>query len=160
MDALTINRLIKGLGQTYETLLADDLVSGVPPVQLLTGGNNEDLIQKPALGIELWFWAETRRLERITVTLTAVVDSDQVYTGELPNPFTLSMRQADIRAVLGEPYQSKGPAKLPPPIGVTGGWDAYRFGQDTHTNAEVVVQYLSDHSVAGLAFCLIDRGHH
>lgn len=159
MDAVTINRLVKGLGRTYDALLADGLVRGAPLAPLFTEGKNEDLIQKPAPGIELWFWAETRRLERIVITLSALVDGDLVYTGELPNPFTHNMDQTGVRALLGEPYQSKGPAKLPPPIGVTGGWDAYRLGQTYHSNAEVVVQYLGDHSAGGLAFCLMDKGH-
>ena len=129
------------------------------PVPLISEGKNEDLVQKPTPGIELWFWAETRRLERIVITLSALVDGDPVYTGELPNPFTHKMDQAGIRTLLGEPYQSKGPAKLPPPIGVTGGWDAYRLAQVFHPNAEVVVQFLADKSAGGLAFCLIDKGH-
>lgn len=52
MEAVTINRLIKGLGRTYEALLADGLVRGAPPAPLFTEGENEDLIQKPAQGIE------------------------------------------------------------------------------------------------------------
>ena len=159
MEAVTINRLIKGLGRTYEALLADGLVRGAPPTPLFTEGENEDLIQKPAPGIELWFWAETHRLERIVITLSALVDGDPVYTGELPNPFTHKMSQASVRTLLGEPYQSKGPAKLPPPIGVTGGWDAFRLGHTFHPNAEVAIQYLGDHCAAGLAFCLINKGH-
>lgn len=69
------------------------------------------------------------------------------------------MDQAGVRAVLGEPYRSKGPAKLPPPIGVTGGWDAYRLGKPVHPNAEVAIQFLGDKSASGLAFRLINKGH-
>ena len=69
------------------------------------------------------------------------------------------MDQASVRARLGEPYRSKGPAKLPPPIGTTGGWDAYRLGNTVHPNAEVAIQYLGDKSVSGLSFRLIDKGH-
>jgi hypothetical protein len=107
MEAVTINRLIKGLGRTYEALLADGLVRGAPPVPLFTEGENEDLIQKPAPGIELWFWAETHRLERIVITLSALVDGDPVYTGELPNPFTHKMSQASVRTLLGSPISQR-----------------------------------------------------
>lgn len=52
MDAVTINRLVKGLGRTYDALLADGLVRGTPLAPLFTEGKNEDLIEKPAPPIE------------------------------------------------------------------------------------------------------------
>jgi hypothetical protein len=77
-----------------------------------------------------------------------------------PAPFAHRMDQATtVRTMLGEPYRSKGPAKLPPPIGVTGGWDAYRLARAVHTNAEVVIQFSVDTSASGIAFRLINRGH-
>ncbi|TWR82614.1 DUF6392 family protein [Pseudomonas saxonica] len=155
MDAETINSLIKVLGHTYEKLLAEGLALGSSPTPLFPEGQNEDLIQKPAPGVELWFCAENRKLERTVITLSPIFNDDPVYEGELPKPFTRKMDQDGVRALMGEPYQSKGPVKLPPPIGITGGWDAYRID---HTNAEVVVQYLKDKSACGLAFCLIDKG--
>ncbi|RMI00632.1 DUF6392 family protein [Stutzerimonas nitrititolerans] len=158
MDAVTINRLARGLGRTYDELVSESLIQG-SPVPLFTEGRNEDLIHKPAPGIELWFWAETKKLERVVITLAALVQGDELYTGELPTPFTHRMNQSGVRDLLGDPYQTKGPVKLPPPIGVTGGWDAYRLGQAFHPNAEIVVQYLQDTTAAGLAFELIDKGH-
>lgn len=155
MDAETINSLIKGLGHTYEKLLAEGLALGSSPTPLFPDGQNEDLIQKPAPGVELWFCAENRKLERIVITLSPIFNDDPVYEGELLKPFTRKMDQDGVRVLMGEPYQSKGPVKLPPPIGITGGWDAYRID---HTNAEVVVQYLKDKSACGLAFCLIEKG--
>lgn len=159
MDAMTINRLIRGLGRTYNELLADGLLHEGALTPLFEEGENEDLIQKPAPGIELWFWAETERLERVVITLTTLTEGDPVYTGELPTPFTHNMDQAGVRALLGEPYRSKAPVKLPPPIGVTGGWDAYRLGDALHPNAEVAIQFLGDKSASGLAFRLINKGH-
>lgn len=159
MDATTINRFVRALGSTYGELLADGLAQGKMPAPLFNEGENEDLVQQLVPGIELWFWADTSRLERISVTLQQLVDRDTTYTGELPTPFTHNMDQASVRARLGEPYRSKGPAKLPPPIGTTGGWDAYRLGNTVHPNAEVAIQYLGDKSVSGLSFRLIDKGH-
>lgn len=159
MDAVTINRLVRGLGRTYSELLTDGLLHEGALAPLFKEGENEDLIQKPAPGIELWFWAETKKLERIVITLSTLIEGDPIYTGELPAPFTHRMDQAGVRALLGEPYRSKGPAKLPPPIGVTGGWDAYRLGKTVHSNAEVAIQFLGDKSASGLAFRLIDKGH-
>ncbi|MBX8483537.1 DUF6392 family protein [Pseudomonas cichorii] len=159
MDAVKINLLIQGLGRSYEALLADGVIENSPLKPLFSGDENEDLILKPEPGIELWFWAQTRKLERIVITLSGVAKDEPVYVGELPKPFTHTMDQPSIRASLGEPYQTKGPTKLPPPIGTTGGWDAYRLEHATHANAEVVAQYLANKSVCGLAFGLINKGH-
>lgn len=159
MNASMIDRWVKYLGFTYEELVAEGLPMNSLPVPLWTDGWNEDLIQYPTPGIELWYSATTRRLERIAITLTEPFSEEPVYAGELPEPFSHRMDQYSIRALLGELYQSKGPAKLPPPIGITGGWDAYRLGQTLHPNAEVAIQYWKDKSVAGLAFCLINKAH-
>lgn len=159
MDAMTINRLVRGLGRTYSDLISEGLLREGGLVPLFKVGENEDFIHKPAPGIELWFWAETKKLERIVITLSTLIGGDPIYTGELPTPFSRHMNQAGVRALLGEPYLSKGPAKLPPPIGVTGGWDAYRLGKTVHPNAEVAIQFLGDKSASSLVFRLIDKGH-
>lgn len=129
MDAVTINSLIKGLGHTYEELLTQGLTPGSSPIPLFSEDRNEDLIHKPAPGIELWFCAENRQLERVVITLSPIFDDDPVYEGELPESFTRNMDQDSVRAVIGEPYQSKEPSKLPPPIGITG--DGMHFALTT-----------------------------
>ncbi|WP_248804885.1 DUF6392 family protein [Pseudomonas sp. MWU13-2100] len=159
MDAAKINRLVIGLGRTYDELLAEGMIQPGSIKPLFENSQNEDFIHKPEPGIELWFWAETRRLERVVFCLIALAKNEPVYTGELPTPFTLAMDQAGIRTMLGEPYESKGPVKLPLPIGTTGGWDAYRLGVESHPNAKVAAQYLLDKSVCGLVFTLVDKGH-
>ncbi|CAD5105959.1 DUF6392 family protein [Zestomonas carbonaria] len=158
MDAVTINRLIRGLGHSYEELLADSVIPNLPLKPSFDGDDNEDLIQTPEPGVELWFWVATRRLERILFTLTEVVEGESVYTGELPTPFTLNMNRTRVRATLGEPSESKGPVKIPLPGGA-GGWDAYHLGKATHPNARVIAQYSGDLSVNTLAFTLVDTGH-
>ena len=76
MDATTINRFVRALGSTYGELLADGLAQGKMPAPLFNEGENEDLVQQLVPGIELWFWADTSRLERISVTLQQLVDRD------------------------------------------------------------------------------------
>jgi hypothetical protein len=68
------------------------------------------------------------------------------------------MNQESIHNTLGKPHESKGPVKLPLPIGATGGWNPYRLSLEFHSNARVAAQYLPDKSVCGLAFTLVDRG--
>lgn len=157
MDANRIISLIKALGRTHEELVANELIQSEPMEPLFKEGKNEDLIHEPALGISLWFWAETKRLEQIAITLKAQSRHELVYTGELPLPFTKNMDQPSVHAKLGVPDRSMGPAKLPKPIGITGGWDAYRLDSSLHHNAEVAIQFMADKSVSGLAFRVIKK---
>ncbi|MFD2642341.1 DUF6392 family protein [Pseudomonas japonica] len=159
MNAKEIINLVSSLGRTYKDLVAAGQIQDRALIPLFKEGENEDLIYKPAPGMELWFWAETTRLERIVITLIARTEGTSVYSGELPIPFTHKMDQVSIHEKLGKPDHSKGPAKLPPPFGMTGGWDAYRLDQTIHPNAEVAIQFREDRSASGLAFRLIDKGH-
>lgn len=159
MNAEKLISLVKGLGRTYKELVAEDLVRSEPLRPLFNEGENEDLIQKIEPGMELWFSEDTERLERITITLSAYFKEETVYTGELPLPFTQKMDQPSVHARLGVPDRSMGPTKLPLPIGMTGGWDAYRLDGSLHQNAEVAIQFGADKVAVGLAFRLIDTGH-
>lgn len=159
MSAVDIGRLVRSLGRTYSELTGDGVIEEQALTPFLKNNENEDLVHKPLPGMELWFWAGTMKLERIVITLIPRTADAPAYKGELPMPFVHQMTQLSIRAILGEPHKSKGPAKLPPPIGVTGGWDAYRLDGSIHPNAEVAIQFLADKSACGLAFRLIDKGH-
>lgn len=159
MDAATINRWTESLGCTYEELVAGGMISSSQPLTELFKGDDE-LIQNPTPGISLWFWAETRRLEKIIITLIKTVDDQTIYTGGLPPPFSLKMNKIGVYALFGEPMQSKGPAKIPGSGGqISGGWDAYRLQERIHPNARVGFSYTADMKVKTLAFALIDPGH-
>ncbi|MDU9390193.1 DUF6392 family protein [Pseudomonas sp. zfem002] len=159
MSANLITRWTLSLGRTFQGLVREGLLVDGPLFPSSAEGVNEEMICEPVAGVEFWFWQETMRLDRIVITLTARISGISVYKGELPEPFAHGMNQAEVREKLGQPYRSMGEVKLPLPIGLTGGWDAYRLASSTHPNAEVVIQYLSDKSVCGLAFRLIDKGH-
>jgi len=158
MDALRINRLIRGLGSTYEELLAEDVIPNLPLEPSFVDDEHEDLIQTPEPGVELWFWAATRRLERVLFTLVVVAEGDSIYTGELPTPYTHEMDQASVRDMLGEPFESKAPLKIMLSTGLWGR-DAYRLGATVHPNARVGFQYRKDNRVCTLGFTLINKGH-
>lgn len=156
MDAITISQLIKGLGHSYEALLAGGAVSNSAPEPLFQSGENIHFVQKPESGVELWFGLESKNLERIIFSLTAVAVGDVIYAGALPAPFIRGMSQTSIRAQFGEPVQSMGPKKFPSPIGMTGGWDAYLLGPVSHSRARFIAQYSPDKSVNTLVFTLHD----
>lgn len=155
MSAKEIDRWVAGLGQTFQGLIAAGVRINESLIPSPREGAAEEFISKPVPGIELWFQAKTMKLERIVVTLKGRIATVPAYKGELPNPFTLEMTKQTVRAKFGEPYQSKGPIKMPL-IGLTGGWDAYRLHDSIHPNAEVAIQYLADQTVSGLSFCLLD----
>ncbi len=159
MDAATIDRWTKSLGRTYEELVAGGVISPSQPLTQLFKGDDE-LIQNPTSGISLWFWAETKRLEKIIITLIQTVDDQSIYTGGLPPLFSLKMNKTGVHALFGEPMQSKGSAKIPGSGGqISGGWDAYRLQERIHPNARVGFSYTADLMVKTLAFALIDTGH-
>ncbi|WP_294734658.1 DUF6392 family protein [uncultured Pseudomonas sp.] len=159
MDAAKIACLVKGLGQTYGELCGENLLRDGSIKPLFATGENTYFIDKPEPGVELWFWAETMRLERIVFCLIPLAKREPPYTGDLPAPFTRVMSQESLHKMLGVPHESKPPMKLPLPIGVTGGWDSYRLSAEIHRSAKVGAQYLPDKSVCGLAFTLVDMGH-
>ncbi len=158
MNAATIQQWINALGRTYEQLVAAGVVSNSPLIPLFEGSDNEDLIQKPAPGIELWFWADTRRLEQVMITLLPTI-GQPIYTGSLPNPFSLEMDQKSVRNALGEPMTSQGPIILPGGRGKRGGSDTYYLSSETHPNAKVTLGYLENLAVNNISFSLIDKGH-
>jgi len=82
--------------------------------------------------------------------------STQVYAGELPAPFSARMTQGTVRADFGRPTASKGPIKMPAPLGETGGWDAFRLDERTNKNARVTMQYTKDLIVDALTFSVDD----
>ncbi len=158
MDVVMIDKLVRNLGRTYDELLVDGLISDIPLKQSFESNENEELIQVAESGIELWFWEKTKRLERILFSLSKMAEGDSIYTGELPPPFTHKMDRTGVRAMLGEPIESKEPIKIMLNKGF-GARDAYRVEASAHPNARVGFQYRNDNTVCTMGFSLIDRGH-
>src|SRR3989344_5675698 len=82
MDAVKINRLVRGLGSTYNDFIAAGLllVGSIKP--LFADSQNTHFIHKPEPGIELWFWAEPMRLERVVFCLIALAEGEPKYAGK------------------------------------------------------------------------------
>ncbi|EMM5100990.1 DUF6392 family protein [Pseudomonas aeruginosa] len=156
MDAATITRWIKHLGRPYDALVNEGIIPSLPLQELYKGRDWLDI--EPGDGLELSFWAETKRFERLFITLIKTVEDQTVYRGDLPQPFALEMDQAGVRSTFGPPMESSGPRKIPN-IGMVGGHDAYTLNMETHPNARVFFQYTVDMRVKTLFFTLIDTGH-
>lgn len=156
MDAKTIERWISNLGRPYGTLVAEGVIPNLPLKELYKGRDWLDI--EPEDGLELSFWAGTKCLETLYITLLKTTPSTVEYKGELPKPFAPVMAQSGVRATFGEPIESKGPMKLPN-IGMVGGFDAYTLDPATHPNMKVSFQYTITMQVKTLVFSLIDRDH-
>ena len=158
MDAATISRWVGCIGRPYDELINRDVIPDFSLKPLFDTSDNEDLIQNPAKGVKLWFRAETKRLEQVMIILIQTV-GQPIYTGELPEPFTLQMNQRSVRNSFGIPIESKPPFKLPGGMGMRGGSDIYYLNKDTHPNIMVTFSYLEDLTVNNICFSLINPGH-
>ncbi|MHC8286102.1 DUF6392 family protein [Pseudomonas sp. XS1P51] len=157
MSAVTIERWIKALGATHDELIAQGIAFNQSPKALYPDCDLLDMA--PEIGLSLTFWAETKRLETLFVTLKKSTPSTVEYKGELPTPYKLAMTQSDVHALFGEPMESKGPIKMPQPMGQTGGWESYPLDPVAHPGKKVVFQYTAEMEVKTLVFTLIDKGH-
>lgn len=157
MDAKTIERWIKSLGRSYDALVADGVIPNQPLQELYEG--RDRLHIEPEPGLALSFWAGTKRLETLFITLVKTTPSTIEYKGELPKPFISAMTKSGVHSNFGEPMESKGPVKMPQPMGMTGGWDSYRLDPVTHPNIKLIFKYTATMQVKTLVFTLIDTGH-
>lgn len=157
MDATTIEGYIKALGKTYESLLSQGFFPSAKPWKIFDDDDQFSLTIEN--GLSLTFHENTRKLESIFITLIKTTPSTAEYKGHLPKPFVSKMNQAEVHASFGEPMASKGQVKMPQPMGMTGGWDAYRLDPATYPNTKVVFQYTAALVVNTLVFSLIEKGH-
>ena len=157
MSIPKIESWIKSLGQKYESLIAQGIITDQPLTELYKG--RERLNLKPEEGINLSFWAESKCLETLSITLIKTTPSTVEYKGELPSPYTLKMTQSDVRTLFGEPMESKSPIKMPQPMGQTGGWEAHRLDPTLYPNTKVRFSFTTSMQVDTLTFTLIDKGH-
>lgn len=152
MSTAKIEMLVSCLGQTHETMISKGIIPSQPLSELYKG--RERLALRAMDGIELSFFADSRVLERVLITLDASMPDLDVYNGELPKPFANPMTQASVRANFGNPAESKGPMKMPKPLGQTGGWDAYLLDTDSGKKTKVYFSYSAPLMVQTLAFIL------
>lgn len=155
MDAAAINKLISRLGRTYAELISEGLIFRGSLMPLLYTAENEEWVQFPVEGVELWFAKKNVIFEKVLLTLIQRDENDHVYKGGLPSPFVSQMNQFSVRSELGMPYKSIGPSKLPGSGSKkSGGWDAYRLHQETHPGVRVGFSYNAEMMVETLTFAL------
>lgn len=154
MSASAIEDWIKGLGRSHPQLLAAALIPGNELSELFPGDNQVYL--EPQKGISMTFREDDRRLESFCITLVEAFVGEQLYTGELPAPYSTVMNKLSVNALFGTPAESSAPTTSPPPIGLTGGWDAYLLDPTAYPNSKVIFHYNDQLQVDYIAFSLID----
>jgi len=157
MKISKIESLIQNLGQNHAILLDKKLIPDQKLLELFPG--DDDLYLDLETGISTQFWAETKNFEALFITLIKTMPSDVIYRGEIPKPYDLEMTQTDVRALFGEPLESRPPVKMPEPRGQTGGWESYRLDPVVYPNKKVIFQYTASMQVNTIVFALIDEGH-
>ena len=143
--------VIKSIGFTAEFLINKGLL---PPGKFEYSFDGDDeFFYKPENGILLMFDLNTRVLKSVDISLAPIDKKDKdVYKGEMPTPFSLSMDMSMVRAELGEPTQVREATKLPV-IGMVGGWDIYvNRMNDLYPNTKIVFSYTVTQSVSGITF--------
>ncbi len=148
-----ITAMIKSLGQTVEQLVEKKLISDKKFEYLFEGADTFNY--EPEAGLILVFDDKSRKLRSVEFTLISTSGhsgNSEMYHGEMPPPFTLSMDKIAVRALLGEPDVTSEETKVPV-IGVVGGHDCYiRKLQSVYPDTNIRVLYLKDLRVRGLVF--------
>ncbi|WP_064119822.1 DUF6392 family protein [Pseudomonas fluorescens] len=157
MSMLDINRWIVSLGEKHDVLLAKGFLGESHKLDALYPDCDLLDIELEA-GLSLTFWADTKRLETLFVTLKKTTPSTAVYQGRLPLPYKKSMDHSDVHALFGKAIESRGPIRMPEPMGQTGGWESYLLDQKIYPGVKLVFQYSADMQVDTLVFTLIDKG--
>ncbi|MGF6099089.1 DUF6392 family protein [Pseudomonas sp. 18175] len=157
MNAAAINTWVKHLGRNHDDLVKEGVVPNQSLTPLLDHSENEEWVQYPAQGVELWFLKENKILEKILLTLVQTDDGCPAYCGSLPSPFERHMTQSSVRNQFGMPFKSLSSVTIPGSGGKkSGGWDAYGLHEDVHPRAHVGFSYSSDLTVETVAFALND----
>ncbi|VEF09730.1 pyocin immunity family protein [Pseudomonas fluorescens] len=156
MNMLEIHKWIVVLGKTYDVLLDKGFFVASHKLDALYPDCDLLDVELEA-GLSLAFWAETKKLETLFVTLKKTTPSTTVYQGELSAPYKKNMDQRDVHALFGKATESRGPIKMPEPMGQTGGWESYPLDQKLYPGVKVVFQYTADMQVDTLVFTLIDK---
>lgn len=157
MNESKIESWIKSLGQTHEYLLSESLVSDDELVEVFPG--DDQVYLQPEKGISMTFRDEDGTFESFCITLIKVFPEEQEYSGDLPDPYTSKMNKLSVHSLFGVPSESSGPAKVPNPVGLTGGWDAYPLDQVLYPNSKVTFHYLESTQVDYIAFSLVNKSH-
>ena len=153
MGSAAIERWIKNLGGSYDSLIANQVIPDLPLQELYEDSDSLEI--EPVVGIELGFWSESKCLELIRVSLENVPGGIPPFVGELPAPFNGATSQKTVHQIFGAPMFTKSARELAG-TGLSG-WDTYQLSAEYHAAALLDFEYGRDLEVSSITFSLIEK---
>ncbi|WP_322363763.1 hypothetical protein [Pseudomonas sp. Teo4] len=144
---MKVESWLESIGKTHAVLVELGLDPDLRLVRLYPGAT--ELYLEPEAGLSYRFYAKTKVLNAVIVSIVKRVESQPEFKGTLSQPYGCLTKNA-VREVWGNPLNAKGPSMMPQPIGKTGGWDLYELTSQGFDNLELVFQYTSELSVSGV----------
>ncbi len=129
MKRVELEELIRSIGSSHETLISRGLLPDWPLSEMYEG--RDRLGFKPELGINMDFWRVTKNLKPFSLRSENHTFNICI-SGRASRPYVREMTKTDVHAIFGEPMISKGPIKMPLPIGQTGGWESYQLDPERY----------------------------
>ncbi|MFK3816662.1 DUF6392 family protein [Pseudomonas sp. NPDC089407] len=152
MDSHALDRYLSSLGRCYNDLVLEDLAVPEKLVEIFSGSFT--MVYEPEPGLELEFWAETQKFEKLHFALKKTTPSSVLYKGKLDEPYEKCRTRELVLQSFGSPISSKGKFKMPLPMGEVGGWDTFDLGPLGYAERQVTFKYDSKMYVSGVTFSL------
>lgn len=156
MNAQQLESYLTNLGRPHAKLVAEGVVPAVDFIEIYPGALT--LYLEAASGLNLCFWAESKEFESVIVSLAETVTTKTVYQHELPEPYIKCVTRDIALNIFGEPIESRGPFKMPLPMGEVGGWDKFHLLDQKYPGIIVLFKYDVAMNVTGVAFALEKTG--
>lgn len=149
MSTESITSYVAAIGRSYSDLVAEGVIPADEPEK--TDPDSETFfIMVEGGGVELSFSEVSQQLEKVVIRLLSTRPNTVAFAGDLPEPFSRISSEDDVRREFGTPAESKGPVKLPVPLGSVGGWDSYPFAGELRLR--LTFQYTPDMRVSHIFF--------
>lgn len=145
-----LEKIVGSLGRSHADLVADQIIPDLVLREIYPG--SERLYITLEQGLELDFLPEDKIFIELFITLKKTTPSTKPYNGDLPEIFFPEMDQEMVVDLFGEPVVSKGPIRMPEPIGQTGGWASYIYDDAMFPGVKLIFQYTAEMEVDTVVF--------
>ena len=152
MNASQLEIYLKNIGRSHADLVSEQIVTAEKLIEVYP--DPLTLYLEPEPGLYLVFWAETKVFESLLICRAKSFPDAVIYQEELPSPYGDLVNRQVVLAALGQPYESKGPYKMPFPSGEVGGWDSFEILGGGYDNLGFTTDYDRQLNVVQLAFSL------
>ncbi|MEE1922217.1 DUF6392 family protein [Pseudomonas sp. 148P] len=152
MRASELEKILEYLGRSHADLVANHVIPDLELQEIYPGSERRHITLEQ--GLELDFLPDDKVFTALFITLRTTTPSTTKYLGELPEEFFSEMDQEMVIDLFGDPVASRGPVRMPEPIGQTGGWASYIYDEEMFPGVELQFQYTADMQVKTIVFAL------